>query len=159
VADPARRASTTIRRDWTYVGVPELRDAYDPPFHETPRVALPYVAVRLRASGGQETPLIDSRLSPGSPFSIFPREVFEQLGVSAAEGIRARDPERGELRLVLLELTAVGDAGRGVTTRARIGLPLESDPPEPLLGAFGFFSAFDVLFSRRRGIFVRGRAP
>lgn len=140
------------------MGVPELRDAYDPPFHETPRVALPYVAVRLKAPNGHETPLIDSRLSPGSPFSVFPREVFEQLGVTPAEGIRARDPALGELRLVLLDLTAVGDTGRAVTTRARIGLPLESDPSEPLLGAFGFFSAFDVLFSRRRGIFVRGRA-
>ena len=139
------------------MGVPELKDAYDPPFQETPRVPLPYFAVKLVGPSGRATPLIDCRLSPGDPFSIFPREIFQQLGVSDSEGIRARDPERGEVRLVLLELFAYGEDGRAVVTKARVGLPLESDPSEPQLGSFGFFSAFDVLFSRRRGIFVRGR--
>jgi hypothetical protein len=156
LTDPSR-GSITIRRSWTYVGVPELRAAYDPPFEETPRLALPYLSVQLAAPNGRETPLIESRLSPGDPYSIFPRDVFAQLGVTGAEGIRARDPVVGEVRLVLLELRAFGDDAHAVVTRARVALPLEADPHEPSLGAFGIFSAFDVFLSRRRGIYGRGR--
>jgi hypothetical protein len=152
-------AAGTIRRAWTYVGIPELREAYVPAFTETPKVAFPYLSVKLATPNGRETPLIDCRLAPGHPFCIFPREVFVQLGVGPAEGIRARDPLHGEVRLVLLGLTAFGDDGASVTTRSRIALPLDvdDDPPEPVLGSFGFFSAFDVLLSRRKGIFVRSQ--
>lgn len=146
-----------IRRAWTYVGVPELRSAYDPPFEDVPRIALPYISVQL-SHGSFTTPRIDSRLCPSRPYCIFPREVLQQLRVSEKDGVRARDPDAGELKLILLDLKVFGDDGAALTTRARLGWPLEDDAPEPLLGSFGFFSAFDVSFSPRLGIRVRPAA-
>ncbi len=157
-----------IRRAWTYVGVPELRSAYDPPFQDVPRIALPYVSVQL-SNEGQTTPRIDSRLCPSRPYCIFPREIFKQIGVAepstrgpGAEPpsavIRARDPERGELRLILLDLKVFGDDGASLSTKARLGIALENDVEEPILGSFGFFSAFEVSFSPRHGIRIRPAA-
>lgn len=146
----------TIRRAWTYVGVPELRSAYDPPFEDVPRIALPYVSVQLsRGDAGPVTPRIEARLCASRPYCVFPRDVFTQLGIGPKDGVRARDPECGELRLILLDLRVFGDGGASVTTRARVGLPLDRDAEEPILGSFGFFSAFDVAFSPRRGIIIR----
>jgi hypothetical protein len=147
-----------IRRAWTYVGVPELRSAYDPPFEEVPHLALPYVSVQL-SNGRDTTPRIDSRLCPSRPYCIFPREVFEQLRIDPERGVRARDPDQGELRLILLELKVFGDGGGALSTRARLGWPVEKDAPEPILGSFGFFSAFEVDFSPRHGITIRPAAP
>jgi hypothetical protein len=146
-----------IRRAWTYVGVPELRSAYDPPFEEAPLLGLPYVSVQL-ANGAVATPRIEARLCPSRPYCVFPRDIFTQLGCRANEGVRARDPEWGELRLLLLDLRVFGDGGGSIATRARIGLPVERDAEEPTLGAFGFFSAFEVSFSPRHGITVRAGA-
>ncbi len=146
-----------IRRAWTYVGVPELRSAYDPPFQDVPRIALPYVSVQL-SNEGQTTPRIDSRLCPSRPYCIFPREIFKQIGVAERSGVRARDPERGELRLILLDLKVFGDDGASLSTKARLGIALENDVEEPILGSFGFFSAFEVSFSPRHGIRIRPAA-
>jgi hypothetical protein len=143
-----------IVRAWTYVGVPELRSAYDPPFEDIPRIALPYVSVQLLHTG-HATPRIDSRLCPSRPYCVFPREVLLQLGLSERDGIRARDPDAGELKLILLDLKVFGDDGTALATRARIGWPLDGDAAEPVLGSFGFFSAFEVSFSPRHGIRVR----
>lgn len=133
------------------MGVPELRSAYDPPFEDVPRIALPYVSVQL-GYGGVFTPRIDSRLCPSRPYCVFPREVLAPLGVAELEAPHARDPEWGNLKLNLLELRVFGDSGVALSTQARIGWPLERDVPEPLLGSFGFFSVFDVSFSPQRGI-------
>jgi hypothetical protein len=146
-----------IRRAWTYVGVPELRSAYDPPFEDIPRIALPYVSVQL-TNNGATTPRIDSRLCPSRPYCIFPREVLQPLGVSDRDGVRARDPDLGEVKLILLDLKVFGDDGASLTTRARIGWPLGEDAKEPVLGSFGFFSAFEVSFSPRHGIRIRSAA-
>jgi hypothetical protein len=146
-----------IRRAWTYVGVPELRSAYEPPFEDVPRIALPYISVQL-SNKGFATPRIESRLCPSRPYVVFPREVLLQLGVSEKDGVRARDPDAGELKLILLDLKVFGDDGAALTTRARVGWPLDSDAPEPVLGSFGFFSAFDVSFSPRHGIRIRPAA-
>jgi hypothetical protein len=150
--------SHTIRRAWTYVGVPELRSAYDPPFEDAPKIALPYVSVRL-CEGERMTPRIEARLSSSDPYCIFPREVFAQLGIEPSSGLRARDPQLGDLRLCLVELHVFGDSGAPLVTRARVGCPGERDAPEPILGSFGFFSVFHVAFSPRRGIAVRARRP
>lgn len=139
------------------MGVPELRAAYSPPFEDVPRIALPYVSVQLSHEQAS-TPRIDSRLCPSRPYCIFPREVLAQLRVPENVGARARDPEWGELKLILLDLKVFGDDGANLATRARIGWPLDRDAPEPLLGSFGFFSAFDVSFSPRHGIRIRPAA-
>lgn len=152
----ARSVAPTLRRAWTHVGVPELRSAYDPPFEEAPRIALPYVSIQLRA-GDRTTPRLEARLAPSDPFCVVPREVVEQLGVGPADGIRARDPALGELRLALVELHVFGDSGESLVTHARIGFGLERDAAEPILGSFGFFSVFHVAFSPRRGLAVRAR--
>jgi hypothetical protein len=147
-----------IRRAWTYVGVPELRSAYDPPFEDTPRIPLPYVSAQLTLKALM-TPRIECRLAPSRPYCIFPREVLSQLGISAnAEGVRARDPASGELKLILLDLKVFGDDGTFLQTKARIGWPLDEDAPEPILGSFGFFSAFEVSFSPRHGIAIKRAA-
>ena len=88
-----------IRRAWTYVGVPELRTAYDPPFEDAPRIALPYVSVQL-AREGRSTPRIESRLCASRPYCVFPRDVLAQIGAEPTAGARARDPELGEIRLI-----------------------------------------------------------
>lgn len=147
-------AEPEIRRAWTYVGVPELRSAYDPPFEQVPSIALPYVSAQL-AHAGLATPRIESRVCPSRPYCIFPREVLQTLRVSEKDGVRARDPEAGELKLILLDLKVFGDDGSALTTRTRIGWPLEKDAQEPVLGSFGFFSAFEVSYSPRSGIRIR----